>query len=142
MWPFFLERTVTLRKRICGPISKVNEIVQHPESFSRLQPLVTRVDQDPANPQRYKITEHLHAPAHLWEYDNAFHATFTPKEDEDGRGVNVLVELPQSFLVPKFETKVRAKETTESGVVEVSEILQVRVCARQLFSRLSGRTCV
>ncbi len=128
MWPFFLERTVTIRKRICGSISNVCEIVQDPESFSRLQPLVTKFEQDPSNPLRYKITEHLHAPARMWEYDNAFHAVFIRKEDEDGRGMNVSVELAQSFLIPKFETKVRVKETTESGVVEVSEILQVRVC--------------
>src|SRR5689334_11853585 len=84
MWPFFLDRTVTIRRRVHGPMSKVCEIIQDAESFSKLQPLVTKVEQDPSNTQRYKITEHLHAPARLWEYDNSFHAVFIPKEDEEG----------------------------------------------------------
>lgn len=136
MWPFYLNRTVIIRKRIRGSVADVCEVVQNVESWCRLHPLITKVEQDPANPQRYKITDRLHGPAHLWEYDSSYHAVFVPKEDEDGRGVNVSVQLPQRFLFPKLENKLRVKDTEESGVVEVLETVELRVsCAFTRFSK-------
>jgi len=126
MWPFFLERTILTRKRIRGSIADVCETVQNAESWCSLHPLVTKIEQDPANPRRYKITDRLHGPMHLWEYDNSFHAVFEPKNDERDRGVNVSVQLTQSFLFPKLENKLRVMDTEEPGVVEVLETVELR----------------
>lgn len=127
MWPFFLDRSLTLRRRMRGTVSQVTEILLDVEAWCRLHPLITKIEQDPTNAQRYKITDRLPGPGHLWEYDNSIHAVFTPQEDERGQGVNVSVTLSQSFLFPKLENKLRVKGTEEPGIVEVSEVVELRV---------------
>jgi hypothetical protein len=127
LWPFFLDRTVTLHKRMHGTVSQVTDIIYDVHAWCRLHPLVTKVEQDPDSPQRYKITDRLPGPWHLWEYDNSIHAVFTPQEDERGRGVNVSVTLPQSSVFPKLENQLRVKDTEVPGIVEVSEVVEMNV---------------
>lgn len=144
MWPFFLDRSITLNKRIRGNISQVQEIFLNVDSFVRLNPYVIKVEQDPANTQRYKITDRLPGPFHLWEYENSIHAIFTPKEDERGQGVDVVVSLPQTFLFPKLENRYRVKGTDQPGILEITEVVELRVSiSGHLRSRSSDNpTCI
>ncbi|XP_006454389.1 hypothetical protein AGABI2DRAFT_182365 [Agaricus bisporus var. bisporus H97] len=126
MWPFLLDRTVTINKRMRGTVSQVTEILYDVHEWCRLHPFVNKVEQDPDVPHRYKITDRLSGPWHLWEYDNSIHAVFTRQEDERGRGVNVSVTLPQTTVFPKLENQLRVKETETPGIVEVSEVVEMR----------------
>lgn len=127
MWPFLLDRTVTINKRMRGTVSQVTEILYDVHEWCRLHPFVNKVEQDPDVPNRYKITDRLSGPWHLWEYDNSIHAVFTRQEDERGQGVNVSVTLPQTTVFPKLENQLRVKETETPGIVEVSEVVEMRV---------------
>jgi hypothetical protein len=100
------------------------------DSFVRLNPYVIKVEQDPANPQKYKITDRLPGLGHLWEYENSIHAVFTPKDDERGQGMDTTVSLPQTVLFPKLQNQYRVKETDEPGVVEVTEVVKLQVSVR------------
>jgi hypothetical protein len=126
-WPLFLDRTVTLHQRMRGTVSQVADIIHDVHAWARLHPFIIKVEQDPNNPQRYEITDRLPGPLHLWEYENSIHVVYTPKEDERGQGVNASVTLPQSTVFPKLEHQIRVKDTEEPGIVEVSEVVEMKV---------------
>ncbi|KXN89971.1 hypothetical protein AN958_04976 [Leucoagaricus sp. SymC.cos] len=127
MWPLFLDRSVTLHRRVRGSVFEVRGIFSDVESFVRLNPFAIRVEQDPENEQHYRITDRLPRLNRLWEYENTMEATFKPKEDEGGQGMDVTVTLPQRLVFPKLESHYRVKDANEAGVVEVSEVVELRV---------------
>lgn len=128
MWPFFLDRTITFSKRMPATVAQVCDILLNADSFVRLNPYVIKVVQDPTNPQRYEIVDRLPGPG-TWKYESSIHAIFTPMEDESGKGVDVAVTLPQSsrFLFPKMHNKYRVQETENAGIVQVTEVVRLRV---------------
>ncbi|KAJ3568071.1 hypothetical protein NP233_g5959 [Leucocoprinus birnbaumii] len=139
MWPFYLERSVSASKRIRASVSQAHESLLNVDAFVKLSPYVTRIDQDPSNPQLYKVTERLPGFANLWEYDNIFDVLFSPTDDERGRGVDVEVRVPQTFVLPKIGTKYRVRETDEPGVVEITEVVELRAMTRQRESAMTHK---
>jgi hypothetical protein len=133
-WPLYVDRTIVIRKRIRSSLNSVSEIVLDGESYLRLQPFVTKITQDGSNPRLYRVTERVPAPFGLWKMNNSFQVTFSPMEDQEGRGFDYSGQFDLSFLAPKFESSVRARDTGEAGVIEVIEVMKARVCSNVVCS--------
>ncbi|KXN82829.1 hypothetical protein AN958_02103 [Leucoagaricus sp. SymC.cos] len=127
MWPVHIHYSIIIRKKILASITVVSAITSDGESYLGLQPFVAKIVKDDSEARLYRVTERVPAPFDLWKMNNSFEVRITPIEDQDGRGMDMSGKFDMSFFAPKFESKVRVKETGEPGVVEVTEIMNAEV---------------